>query len=184
MILIDVPGLKADMGKRIEFLFDFTLFGPEDWKALQESLEGLGPRLPGLLDAIYEHLLSRDDTRRIFLGKRGEVDPAYLQVRKEHLTGWVLKTVEGGSAPEFARFVAGVGRHHTGKAGEADRVVPPRYMVALASFVQTALTAALFEAFAGQPEKIQRCVLAWNKMMMVQLEIFLKLVAPHWPEWD
>jgi hypothetical protein len=181
---IDVEGLGKDTGERIKFLLDFTLFGPDDWKALQESVEGLGPKLPGLLDAIYEHLLSYDDTHRIFLGERGKVDAAYIQVRKEHLTEWVLKTVEGGDPARFARFIADVGRHHTGVAGEPGRVVPPRYMVALMSFVQTALTSTLFQVFAGKPEKIRRCSVAWNKMLMIQLEIFLKVMAPAWPAWD
>jgi hypothetical protein len=181
---IDVEALGKDMTVRINFLFDFMLFGDADWKALQESVEGLGPKLPGLLDAIYAHLLSFDDTQRIFLGERGKVDAAYIQTRKEHLTDWVLKTVEGGDPAAFARFIANVGRHHTGVAGEPGRVVPPRYMVALISFVQTALTATLFEVFAGDPAKIARCAIAWNKMLQIQLEIFLKVIAPHWPAWD
>lgn len=184
MKTIEVAEVKNDVGKRLGFLMDFVGFGEDDWRALKDSVPYVGPKLPGLLDAIYDHLLSFDDTRRIFLGQRGEIDPAYMAKRKEHLTEWVLKTIEGGNKNVFAGFVANIGKHHTGVAGEPGRVVPPRYLVALTSFVQTALVATILEAAADKPKEAVRMALAWNKMMMLQLEIMLKMAAPHWPHWD
>jgi hypothetical protein len=180
---IDVAAIAKDPGQRFAFLREFTGFGADDWAAIRDSVRVLGPRLPGLLDAIYDHLLSFDDTRRIFLGARGEVDPAYIAIRKEHLTDWVLKTVEGNEEG-FARWLSEIGRRHTGVAGEPNRVVPPRYMVGLTSFVQTALTATILDALADKPAEARRTAIAWNKMMMIQLEIFLKAMAPAWPHWD
>lgn len=183
MKTINVKEITVNPGKRMQFLEDFTGFTQDDWSALTDSVDVLGPKLPGLLDALYEHLLSYDDTRRIFMGKRGEIDPEYMAIRKEHLTAWVLKTVGGGDRSAFAAWLTAVGKAHTGVAGEPDRVVPPRYMVALMSFVQTALWSALF-AEVNDLKKIQRMGLAWNKMLMIQLELFLKQIAPAWPKWD
>jgi hypothetical protein len=180
---IDVEAIAKDSAQRFAFLREFVGFGDDDWAAIRESVAVLAPKLPALLDAIYDHLLSFDDTRRIFLGARGEVDPAYIAIRKEHLTDWVLKTVEGNEAG-FGRWLSEIGRRHTGVAGEPNRVVPPRYMVALTSFVQTALTATILEALADQPAAARRTAIAWNKMMMIQLEIFLKAIAPAFPNWD
>src|SRR5687768_11286828 len=80
---VDVKGLRETAEARLAFLEQFTLFSDDDWQALRESAEILGPKLPGILDALYDHLLSFDDTRRIFLGPRGEVDPDYIAIRKD-----------------------------------------------------------------------------------------------------
>jgi Protoglobin len=180
---IDVKHITGDAVARIAFLEKFIGFTDDDWAALSDSVPILSPKLPALLDAIYDHLLSFDDTRRLFLGPRGEVDPAYIAVRKEHLTDWLLRTVGGGDRGAFAEWLMTIGKRHTGVAGEPERVVPPRYMVALTSFVQTAIWDALF-AESTDATLVRRCGQAWSKMMIIQLEIFLKVIAPHWPRWD
>jgi hypothetical protein len=182
---VDSKGIARDPVKRLAFLESFVGFTDEDWKALAESVEVLAPKLPGLLDAIYAHLLGHDDTRRIFLGMRGELDPKYIEVRKEHLTEWVLRTASGREDHDgFAHYLETVGRRHTGVEGEPHRQVPPRYMVGLTSFVQSGIIATLFECLPNDPAKVRRMGLAWNKMMMIQLEMFLKAMAPQWPHWD
>ncbi len=182
---IDVSGLSRDPSTRMRFMMEFVGFQDADRQALLESVEVLGPVLPGLLDALYEHLLSYDDTRRIFLGPRGEVDPAYIEIRKEHLTQWLLRTAGvSGDPASLAGYVQEVGRRHTGVAGEPGRVVPPRYMVGLTAFVQSAIWNALFTALPDKPQDARRFGQAWSKMLMVQLELFLKMMVPQWPAWD
>src|SRR5215212_4502216 len=102
---IDTAAIAADPETRMEFLEDFVGFTEDDWKALSDSIRVIGPKLPGILDALYDHLLTFDDTRRIFLGPRGELDPSYIELRKEHLTAWVLTTVAGGSRRTFANYL-------------------------------------------------------------------------------
>ncbi|HLG13671.1 MAG TPA: protoglobin family protein [Blastocatellia bacterium] len=181
---IDVRGIQSEPEKRLSFLTDFVGFTEDDWKALGESVEVLGPRLPGILDALYDHLLNYDDTRKVFLGPRGEVDPNYIAIRKEHLTSWLLTTVGGSDRRALANYIMATGRRHTGVEGEPERVVPPRYMVALTSFVQTAILSNLFDLLPNEPDKLRRIGLAWNKMMLIQLEMFLKALVPYWPRWD
>lgn len=181
---IDVAAISESPEARLAFLEQFLGFGEDDWAALGESTAVIGPRLPALLDALYEHLTSFDDTRRLFLGERGEVDPNYLAIRKEHLTQWVLRTVSAaGNRGTFARYLAQTCRHHTGVEGEPGRMVPPRYMVALIGFVQTAIWQTLASE-VSDPKKMVRLGLAWNKMLVMQLEMFLKQIGPHWPRWD
>jgi len=182
MKTINVGAVRENPLERLRFLSEFTGFTAEDQKLLAGSVEVLGPALPGLLDALYEFLLGYDDTRRRFLGPQGEVDPAYLQVRKEHLTQWVLSTVTADDPKAFADYLTITGRRHTGVAGEPGRIVPPLYMVGLMSFVQTALTASVFKLMPGDPDKALKTALAWNKMLMIQLELFLKAMTPGWDD--
>jgi hypothetical protein len=105
--------------------------------------------------------------------------------RKEHLTQWVLRTAGvAGDPASLPGYVMETGRRHTGVAGEPNRVVAPRFMVGLAAFVQSALWNALFDALPDKPRDVQRFGLAWSKMLMIQLEMFLKVMAPQWPAWD
>lgn len=181
---LNVAAISQDPQERLLFLEEFIGFSNDDRAALRQSAEILGPHLPGILDALYAHLLSFDDTRRIFLGPNGEVNPDYIATRKEHLTQWLLQTVTSADPASFSRYLMHVAAHHTGKAGDAARSVPPRYMVALTGFLQAAFVESLFELLPGRPHDVRRMSIAWNKMLILQLEIFLKVLAPHWPQWD
>ena len=68
--------------------------------------------------------------------------------------------------------------------GEPGRVVPPRYMVALIATLQTSILGALAAQLPNQQAQVVRLGLAWNKMLIIQLEMFLKTLAPQFPEWD
>jgi hypothetical protein len=186
---IDVDAIRQSPRARLDFLSDFCLLSSEDWTALDESLTYLAPRLPALLDRLYDHLLNYDDTRRVFLGQRGEFDAAYIALRKEHMTEWIMRTIassdrEDAGRDEFAKYVVRVGKRHTGVAGELHRAVPPRYMVALSSFIQTVVLEALYDAVSDDIAALRRMSLAWNKIVIVQLELFLQVIAPLWPSWD
>jgi hypothetical protein len=183
---IDTDAISSQPEERLRFLEEFVGFTDDDWAAIRLSTEVLVPRLPALLDAFYERLMSFDDTRRLFADAAGRVDPLYLAVRKQHLVGWVRATVSAGpdTRREFASYLNVIGRRHTREAGDPGRVVPPRYLVALVSVFQTTLSTAFFEALPDDPARALRYSLAWGKMLIIQLEMFLKNVAPHWPHWD
>ncbi len=179
---IDTEAISSRPEDRLRFLEDFVGFTDDDWAALRASTDVLVPKLPALLDTLYEHLLGFDDTRRIFARGDGEVDPLYLSLRKQHLVGWVRATVNAGpdTRREFANYLNVIGRRHTSLAGDPATVVPPRYLIGLVSVLQTAVTTALHEALPFEPERALRFCLAWNKMLMIQLEMFLKNAAPQW----
>jgi hypothetical protein len=182
---IDVPGIVTRPTTRFRFLKDFVGYTEDDRRAMTESLVLLGARLPRILDDLYDHLLDHDDTRRVFLGPAGELDPLYIAQRKEHLTEWVLMAAAGPVSDDFAAFLVKLASQHLGAAaGSEHRAVPPRYIVAVTSRIQTAILEALFDALPGSPELALRAALAWNKFLMVQLELFLHVIAPSWPHWD
>jgi len=89
---IDTDAISTRPEDRLRFLEDFVGFTDDDWTALRASTEVLVPRLAGLLDALYEHVLAYDDTRRIFVGVGGTIDPLYVDVRKRHGHGNAAKS--------------------------------------------------------------------------------------------
>ena len=183
---IDVTGISKDPSIRLQFLTEFVGFTDDDWQAIRDSAAVLGPVLPGFLDALYEHLLSYDDTRKAFVQAGGDVDADYMAMRKEHLTQWVLRMVAGmDSGPQaLASYLINIGKKHTTTDGDPGRAVAPRYMVALTGFIQSGMTSALFQLLPGEPDKALRMSLAWNKLLVIQLELFLSTLAPSWPNWD
>ena len=46
--------------------FEISGFGPEDAGHVQRSADYLGPLVPAVLDALYDHLLSLPETRDCF----------------------------------------------------------------------------------------------------------------------
>jgi hypothetical protein len=182
---IDTDAISSRPEDRLRFLEEFTGFTEGDWQAIKESAGLLAPRLEALVEAVYDHLLAFDDTRRIF-ARAGSIDPDVLAARKRHLIGWVCMTAAAGpdTRRDFANYLNIVGRRHTAIEGDAGHAVPPRYLVGMTSYIQSALTVALFEVLPDEPERALRYAVAWNKMVMMQLEMFLKNVAPQWPRWD
>lgn len=182
---VDIPAITNDPEKRFRFVAEFVGFEERDWEALRESVPVLAPHLPGMLDALYDHLLSYDDARKIFLGTTGDVEPAYLAIRKEHLTEWFLETAGSvGAWERFSVYLSSVARTHTARAGDPKRTVPPRYIVGLVGFIQGTLLDLVFEVLPDESERARRYATAWTKMLAVQLELFLKEIGPSWPNWD
>jgi hypothetical protein len=177
---IDLAALRAGPEGRIAFLEEFVGFTEDDRAALRESALALGPRLPAMVDRLYDHLLSFDDTREVFVDEGGTINPKYIAIRKEHLTEWVMRAITETDRAEVARYATLVGKKHTHAAGDPDRAVPARYVVGHMANVQVVFWSALFEAMPNEPERVQRMGLAWTKMMMIQLELMLWAAVPGW----
>jgi len=173
----------AQPAERLRFLHEFVGFSADDRAAMTESLAVLGPHLPRILDQLYDFLLDREDTRRIFLGAQLEIDPIYIAQRKEHLTEWVLMAAAGSSLDELAAYMVKVAGQHVGRESP-HRAVPPRYIVAMTSRLQAAFATALFASLPAAPQQALRMTLAWSKFLVVHLEMFLHAIAPSWPNWD
>jgi len=182
---IDADAISSRPEDRLRFLEEFIGFTDDDWVALRQSTEILVPAIPALLDELYDHLVAFDATRRL-VSTGDVVDPLYIAVRKQHLVGWIRATVGAGpdARAEFANYLNVIGRRHTALAGDPARTVPPRYLVGLVGFMQVSIARAIHTALLDEPERALRLSLAWSKMLVIQLEMFLKNVAPHWPEWD
>lgn len=129
----------------------------EDEALVQSSAEYLGPLLPGLLDALYEHLLSLPETARFF----EEQDIAH---RKEALVAWAGRTIEGPHDEGFWKYLSQVGRIH------ANYGIPAYQVVHLMAWVQGNIAAALLASDRAEKE---REAVAWTKLLTAQLDPML-----------
>jgi hypothetical protein len=74
--------------------FEISGFGSEDAGHVQRSAEYLGPLVPAVLDALYDHLLSLPETRGFF-------ETQDIQHRKQSLVSWITRTIEGPHDGEY-----------------------------------------------------------------------------------
>ena len=61
---VDEPRLETDTAYRFRYLRDFIGFGNDDVDAIHAAAVFLGPRVPGLVDAVYDKLFAYDATKR------------------------------------------------------------------------------------------------------------------------
>jgi hypothetical protein len=61
---IDTDAISSRPEDRLRFLEELTGFTEGDWAAIKASAGLLAPRLVALAEAVYDHLLAFDDTRR------------------------------------------------------------------------------------------------------------------------
>ena len=103
---IDEERLETDLQYRYEYLVEFTGFGPEDISVIQASAPHLGPRIPSLVEEIYQRLLSFDATARHFVPRQDRYDGEVpsdisaltmthpqMQFRKDHLTKYIMQLI-------------------------------------------------------------------------------------------
>ena len=85
---VDEPRLESDLAYRFEYVSGFMGFGSEDVDALHGAAAVLAPLVPGIVDAGYDKLFTRDATKRHFVprqhGYDGPVPESIDQLSQEH----------------------------------------------------------------------------------------------------
>jgi CRISPR/Cas system endoribonuclease Cas6 (RAMP superfamily) len=152
------PRLSSpDAARYFRYMADFVGFGQEDAEYIRKT---------------QLHLLRYPPTRAHFLNKEGKVDKEYLELRMYHQANFWRRTASGVYDDEYASFVDYVGRAHTSEGADPKIYIPERYVIGMVGFVQYAISEALeTELVEIDPQLQSNAVQAWNKLMMVLLEM-------------
>src|SRR5437870_1564825 len=88
MTHVDEPRLESDLAYRFDYVSKFIGFGPDDAAAVHAAAAKLAPRVPGLVDAVYDKLHRQDATWRHFLprqtGYEGQIPPTLDELTMDH----------------------------------------------------------------------------------------------------
>jgi len=164
-----------DSGRYFRYMTEFVGFTPQDSRAIRESALVIEKHIPNIVADFYAHLLRYPPTRQHFLLKDGAIDQDYLQKRMHHLTNFWRRTASGEYDDEYARYVDYVGRAHTSHGADPTIYIAERYVIGQVGFVQHAISDALTrELHEYDPDLETRAVRAWNKLMMVILEMLAR----------
>ena len=183
---IDEARLESDLGYRFGFVAEFTGFGPADVAAIHAAAGALAPRVPGLVEAVYDKLAGYDATWRHFVprqhGYEGPLpqgvaqltqDHPQIQFRKQHLARYLVALVSRPYDGKMVQDLDLVGKMHTPKAGAADLDVPLVQMNALLGFVADALTAALLSLDLPREQEV-RTLRAFTKLLWLQNDLITR----------
>lgn len=164
-----------DSGRYFRHMMEFVGFTPEDARSIRESALVIEKHLPNIVTDFYANLLRYPPTRQHFLRKDGTLDQDYLQKRMHHLTNFWRRTAGGIYDDDYARYVDYVGRAHTSHGADPTIYIAERYVIGQVGFIQHAITEALTRELHGQDDELEnRSIRAWNKLMMVILEMLAR----------
>jgi hypothetical protein len=180
---IDETRLENDLTYRFGYLTEFMGFAADDIQAIHGAAGLLGPKVPGLVDAVYVKLFDYDATKRHFVppqaGYEGELaadvdtlslDDDVIQFRKQHLARYLATLVTKPYDAKMVQYLNVVGAMHTPSVGSAGVDVPLVQMNALLGFVADAITATIF-SLGLDSEIEQRTIRAFGKLLWLQNDL-------------
>ncbi len=164
----------VDWSARMREMTEFVGLTTEELALVRST----GPLVLGhaeeLTSAVYEHFLRFPQARRFFLTEDGQVDQERLARRKHSLARWLRNSIEFRIEEEFPVQLLATALVHSHPPTHREHLgpVPTRYMIGTIAFAQTAL-AQLLRQELGDDAQAWRASLAWNKLLMVQLDLLL-----------
>ena len=165
--IVDWPG-------RLKQLAEFVGLDQGELDLIKSTSVAVTKHADDLTAAVYDNFLKFPETRRFFLADDGEVDEDRLTRRKHSLTRWLLGSIDFKIDYDYPIRVLATGVVHSHPPSHRAHLgsIPSRFMVASMSFIQTAL-AAVFRKELEDQDLAMRASIAWNKMLMLQLDILL-----------
>ena len=186
---IDEARLESDLGYRFAYLCEFVGLTAQDVGHIHAAAAALAPRVPALVDAVYEKLHTYDATWRHFVprqhGYDGPVpagvaelgmDHPLITYRKEHLARYLAALVTRPYDGKMVEYLDMVGKIHTSRAGSAEIEVPLVQMNALLGFVADALTATILGLGLPRQREVQT-LRAFNKLLWLQNDLIVRHYA-------
>jgi hypothetical protein len=161
----------ADLPRTLAELAAFVGFDAADAERIRRTAPLLVANEDGLTTALYDHFLLHPQAARFFLKADGTPDRERIERRKHSLGRWLRESAQAALGNEAAYYLLGIGLSHSHRTWGIGGVVPMELMVGAISLAQTAL-AQLFAAHLPAAEALEAAV-AWNKLLCVQLSVFL-----------
>lgn len=165
----------AAAGKFFRYMAEYVGFTPADAAVIRETRAIIAKHLPAIVGEFYTHLLRYPLTRSLFLLADGAINEPYLVLRMRHLSNFWLRTAEGVYDDDYAAYVDYVGRAHTSHGADPNIYVPERYVIGQVGMMQHAISRAVSGELRDRDDDLEfRAVEAWDKLMMVLLEMLAR----------
>ena len=165
--IVDWPG-------RLKEMADFVGLGEEDLALIQGTSAVVLEHADALTASVYDNFLKYPESRKFFLNADGEVDDVRLDRRKHSLARWLRGSIDFKIDEDYPIRVLATGIVHSHPPVHRAHMgsIPSRFMIGTISFTQTAL-ADLLHREMEDASLAARASAAWNKLMMLQLDILL-----------
>jgi hypothetical protein len=164
------PG--ADMEGFIRDQMAFVGIGEADVALIRRTAPLVLAHEAALTTAIYDHFLRFPASARFFLREDGSPDRERIERRRHSLTRWLREIAGVILAEGVPYYLLGVALSHSHREYGPGGKIPPDLMVGAISLIQTAL-AGVLEAELSDPREALHAATAWNKLLLVQLNVLL-----------
>ena len=165
--IVDWPG-------RLKGMADFVGLGEEELSLIRETSSVVLEHADSLTASVYDNFLKYPESRKFFLNADGEVDDVRLDRRKHSLARWLRGSIDFKIDEDYPIRVLATGIVHSHPPVHRAHMgsIPSRFMIGTISFTQSAL-AELLHREMEDAGLAARASAAWNKLMMLQLDILL-----------
>jgi len=162
----------VDWPARMKEVAEFVGLDQGELDIIESTRELVLSRGEELTAAVYDHFLEFPETRRFFLEEGGEIDEAKLDRRKHSLLRWLTGSIGFKIDADYPIRLLATGIVHSHPPSHRAHLgsIPSRFMIGSMSFIQTAL-AQMFHEEISDPGEAHSASVAWNKLLMVQLDI-------------
>ncbi len=165
--VIDWPG-------RMQELAEFVGLDQEGLELIRATREVVLAHGEELTASVYDNFLGFPESRRFFADEGGEVNEERLTRRKHSLMRWLRGSIDFQMDEDYPIRVLAMGIVHSHPPLHRAHLgsVPARFMVGTIAFIQSAV-ADLLRRELDDADLAMRAASAWNKMLMLQLDIML-----------
>ena len=148
-MVIDWPG-------RMRELAEFVGLDQDGLELIQATREVVLAHGEELTASVYDNFLDFPESRRFFSDEHGNINEERLTRRKHSLMRWLRGSIDFQMDEDYPIRVLAMGIVHIGTI----------------SYIQSAV-ADLLRQELDDPDLAMRAASAWNKMLMLQLDIML-----------
>ena len=163
-----------DWPARFSEMSAFVGLTDDDLALIRASGPLVRSKLQSFVDHIYDHFLEYPESRKFFVLDNDSPDQKRIHDNKLTMIRWMMNNCLAHINDGFSRYIAAIGTMHYNVAVHRPPLppVPYKYLIGVISMYQTKL-AALFDAEMDDEELAARTSLAWNKLLMVELDLIL-----------
>lgn len=165
---------------RFEEMIRFVGLTQEDRQLIRNSGPLIMKHARHLNDVIYDHLLGYPETRKFFVTDNDEPDEKRIEDNKRTMLSWLRASSAAPTNDGFVRYLAAISQMHVNIPIHRPHLSPvaPRYTIGIIAYYQTAI-AELLQQHMADATLATRTSIAWNKWLMVMLELLLAHYLQH-----
>jgi hemoglobin-like flavoprotein len=165
---------------RFEAMVDFVGLSEEDRQLIKDSSPIIMAHARHLTACLYDHFLKYPQARKFFVTEDNEPDKKRIEDNKQTMLSWLRASAAAPTNEGFVRYVVAISQMHMNIPIHRTHLSPvaPRYIIGAISYYQTAIADLLHQQMSD-PEVASRTSMAWNKWLMVGLELLLANYLSH-----
>ena len=165
---------------RFAEMMDFVGLSEEDRQLIKDSAAIILAHADSMAEYVYDSFLKYPQARKFFVTADDKPDAVRIEANKQTMFSWLRATAAAPLNEGFMRYLAAISQMHLNTPLHRPGLspVPPRYVIGTIAYYQTAIAELLLQHMADTAQAL-RTSIAWNKWLMIGLELLLAHYLLH-----